>query len=66
MLPFGSHSIYSWGADSLVDRRQGLRFWWSLRLGHCEKFLGHLETTSLKPIQCMAAVRMVGMAAVPL
>lgn len=28
-------------------------------------FLGTQETTSLKPIQCVAAVRMVGMAAVP-
>lgn len=64
MLPFGSPSIYLWGAASLFDRRQGLRFWWSLGLGHCEEFLGHSERTSLKPIQRMAAVRKVGMAAV--
>jgi len=60
MLPFGSPSIYSSGAASLFDRRQGLRFWWSSGLSHCEKFLGHTETTSLKAIQCMAAVRMAG------
>lgn len=65
VLPSGSPSIHSWGTASLFDGRQGQRFWWSLGLGHSEKFLGHSGTTSLKPIQCMAAMCMFGMAAVP-
>lgn len=41
MLPAGNPITDWWRAASLCGRRQGLRLWWSLGLGHCEKFLGH-------------------------